>query len=394
MSARRTPRRLAVAALALLLPLALAPALAPSLAAGASADDPRDATADTSTRARTIALRVLPPIAQPGRTPTAPRRGKLLVARLAPVSGGVALTVQRSTKSGWLAGRTVRTDALGYALFPVKRGGTYRVVGGGSASETLDAVVRKPDFRDTFGGRTLDRKIWRTEDLGYNPTGLRTCAKPGPAYSVRGGTVRLGIRRDPKRKRPCLYSTPKIPIGKAPYLLNTQLVTEDRYEFTHGIVAMRVKFQPARGSHSGMWIQSWRYRKPGKPARGVEVDMAEYFGRGGNVDALGAFVHTTTRGGSAVRMGDLLPQTRRLLPRGHTFWNSFHVVSLEWTPTRYVFRLDGRVYWTVNRWVSQVPQYLVLSNLTSDYELKNLTKASFATPAYVDWVQVWETPGG
>ena len=70
--------------------------------------------------------------------------------------------------------------------------------------------------------------------------------------------------------------------------------------------------------------------------------------------------------------------------------SQFHVFSVEWTPTQYVFRIDGRGYYREDKAVSQVPQYVVLSNLTSDYELDDLEAEELGDTAQVDWVRVFD----
>ena len=55
--------------------------------------------------------------------------------------------------------------------------------------------------------------------------------------------------------------------------------------------------------------------------------------------------------------------------------------SVEWTPTEYVFRIDGRETWRTSEGISHHPQFLILSQLTSDYELAANPDA--ATPAHL-----------
>jgi beta-glucanase (GH16 family) len=86
----------------------------------------------------------------------------------------------------------------------------------------------------------------------------------------------------------------------------------------------------------------------------------------------------------------MFPEARRSLGANRSWWQEFHVFSVEWTAHEYIFRIDGREYYREDKAVSQVPQYLVLSNLTSDYELKNLSPASFGDTAQVDWVRVFD----
>ncbi|MEI2713147.1 MAG: glycoside hydrolase family 16 protein [Nocardioides sp.] len=373
---------------------ALALGILPLSALGATVAT-ADATAGASSaqaakRAPSIHLKALPPIAQAGVAPAASSRGSLISARFKPLSTGQVATLQTLTAAGtWQTVTTTTVDGLGYANFTGAANGHYRVVGAGAVSKTVKAKLRRPAFRDEFSGTRLNARKWATYNIGYNKGGLRTCAKPGAAYSVADGTVRLGIRKDPRKLgKVCRYRTRK-GMANAPWLLNTQLTTVGKFEFKYGVVAARVKFQPARGSHVGTWIQSLRYRKPNRPATGVELDYGEYFGRGGQVDALGAFLYMSGPNMRTMKLGGLMPRTNRLIPPGHTWWNSYHVVSAEWRKSGYTLRIDGRVFWKTKKWVSRSWQYLVLSNLSSDYELKYLTPQSFAEPAHVDWVRVW-----
>jgi len=64
---------------------------------------------------------------------------------------------------------------------------------------------------------------------------------------------------------------------------------------------------------------------------------------------------------------------------------------VEWTPTEYVFRIDGRETWTTTEGISHHPQFLILSLLSSDDELAALGgEDDIDEYAYVDWVQFWQ----
>ena len=74
------------------------------------------------------------------------------------------------------------------------------------------------------------------------------------------------------------------------------------------------------------------------------------------------------------------------------WWVGYHVFSVEWTPEEYVFRVDGRETWRTSAGVSGVPEYPILSLLSSDYELPNLGgEDRLPQHLYVDWVQFWRS---
>ncbi len=73
-------------------------------------------------------------------------------------------------------------------------------------------------------------------------------------------------------------------------------------------------------------------------------------------------------------------------------WSTrYHVFSVEWTPKRYVFRIDGQEIYRTSKGVSGQEQYLILSLLSSDYELSALGgDGKLPQTMDVDWVRTWE----
>jgi beta-glucanase (GH16 family) len=117
----------------------------------------------------------------------------------------------------------------------------------------------------------------------------------------------------------------------------------------------------------------------------------EFFGENGRgTETVGSHIHYYEAGWNKVSHGAMFPSLRRSLGAKRSWWQEFHVFSVEWTPREYIFRIDGREYYREPRAVSQTPQYLVLSNLTSDYELGELTADELGDTAQVDWVRVFD----
>ena len=83
--------------------------------------------------------------------------------------------------------------------------------------------------------------------------------------------------------------------------------------------------------------------------------------------------------------------SRFLTSRSDTWWRNYHVFSVEWTPTEYVFRINGHEVWRTDDGVSHHPEFLILSMLSSDFELPRLGhRQDDVQTASVDWVKVWE----
>jgi hypothetical protein len=74
-----------------------------------------------------------------------------------------------------------------------------------------------------------------------------------------------------------------------------------------------------------------------------------------------------------------------------SWYDEYHVFSVEWTPDEYIFRIDGKETWRTSQGISHQPEYPILSLLSSDYELKNLRKDSdLPQTMQVVWRKFWE----
>lgn len=376
--------------------LSLLPGDAHAAAGKAGKAGQRDKQASRSTAVRAT-LASLPPIVQPGTSPASPQDTGTIVATFSPAAPGRIVLLERRVARGWRVVARSREDAWGSAAFS-PRAGTYRASAAHQGRTWTTGTVTtsrwQPEFEDTFSGTGLDAAVWndqkREHESVYAP---RTCARVDPAARrVEGGVLHLGVALDPARAGlPCAYTSTR-DSGTGPYLLNSQVATEHTRAFRHGIVAARIKPQRAKGMHSGFWLlpQGTTY-VDGVPAGGTEIDVMEFFGENGrDNETIASHVHYYEPGWQKVSLGDMFPEARRSLGAGRSWWQEFHVFSVEWTPTEYVFRIDGREYYREAKAVSQVPQYLVLSNLTSDYELGELTAQELGDTAQVDWVRVFD----
>jgi hypothetical protein len=80
------------------------------------------------------------------------------------------------------------------------------------------------------------------------------------------------------------------------------------------------------------------------------------------------------------------------------WWDEYHEVSVEWTSTKFVFRVDGSVTKTITLKPGNADYYLILSLLSSDWELPRLAHPlGSGEPVtdvsgqqfLVDWVRIW-----
>lgn len=343
----------------------------------------------SGTSVTALELTRLPPIVQPGATGAAAGDARsVLVASTEPATSGALLTLQRRTDDGWGQVATERTGKGGLATFAVPQGAT------GTSAQRVVVKARPQvrsegaedgwnlEFSDEFDGTDLSSK-WSYRSLGVlsAESGRKVSASSEDAVEVRDGTVRLQVERDPDAE------------GQ---FLNGHISTEDSYLFRYGVAAARVKFQRPRGTHGAFWSQSPTYGKPpGDPgAAGTEVDIGEYFGEGAAKGGMASYVYHADEAGENVKEGDVLPRAVRVVGSADSFWKRYHVYSVEWSPDGYVFRIDGRPTFRTGKAVSARTQFLVLSLLSSDWELPRLDRSLLPAQMQVDWVRVWQRPKG
>jgi len=295
---------------------------------------------------------------------------------------GREVELQVADGDDWRTEDTAETDAEGRVALTVGEASELRVVSGGDTPVgiTLSADdAPAPSFTEEFD--KLDPAVWGTRDQGY--VGVRLCSRAADeAAEVVDGVLRLSVLDDPN-KGVCRVK------GKPyDYRLNGHIGSA--YSFAYGHAAARIKFQPLRGQHGSFWLQGFGPEPTGDAKdTGAEIDIIEYFGDDHPDGGLTSFVywHPTAKGETA---GGWLPEPEKF---GDDWAKKFHVFSVEWTPEKYVFRIDGQVTDTITQGVSGQQEFLILSLLSSDYELQHL-KDDDKLPQHmdVDWVKVWADP--
>lgn len=354
---------------------------------------------------QTATIEVLPPISQYGASPSSPSTARTVVAvRVVPVTVGRRVVLSRRVGTSWRRVAETPLTSRGVAEFSVPtringRSVTYRASAltfQGSPTVTTTSVVSTrwgpPDFVEEFSGTELGGSFsHRGGD--YNPIGLRACSKGSPeAVQVADGSVRLSVLRDVSRTERCTARRANGDvIGDFDYRLNGHISTQGAADLTHGVAAARVKFQQSRGQHGAFWLQPTTPVAGATSAAdgGAEIDVIEWFGEGSG--GLASTVYFPTSNGTVKSGGWIADQARYLGDPSDSWWSKYHVFSVEWTPQAYVFRVDGRETWRTSEGVSQRPQYLILSLLSSDYELPNLGgEDRLPQHMYVDWVQFWK----
>ena len=354
-------------------------------------------------KATSISLQVLPPIRQPGSEAASSSAAMTVVtATLTPPRSGQVLILEHRSQRGWTAAATLTTNAAGRAEFFVPATGrtSYRVVARslpGQARAKSDAISTDlwgtADFVDEFTGETVG-SAWQDRIQFYNPWGGRSCSTGSPAaVRAEDGALLLSSMPDPTATAACpAVDNAGRALGDFSYRLNGHVSTQDSFDFLYGVAAARMKFQREPGAHPSFWLQPRGLLEHFPTPWGAEIDVVEWYGQMGSRGRMSSTVHAPLPTGDKRSIGGTVSRPSRFLTsRSDTWWRSYHVFSVEWTPTEYVFRIDGHEVWRTDQGISHHPEFLILSMLSSDFELPRLgDRQDDAQTAAVDWVKVWQ----
>jgi beta-glucanase (GH16 family) len=338
-----------------------------------------------------VQARVLPQLAATGEdTEAADDAAWVVDATVADVEEGTTVSLVAETGDGeWETVSEAETDSDGHvALTSTADGDLHVVVGEGDdaiGAEVSTADAPEASFTDDFDSDSVDGEgaQWHTRDQGH--IGVRTCSRAAAeAAEVTDGVLRLSVLDDPDRD----LCQPNGGRKRFPMRLNGHVGTEGTYDFTYGYAAARIRTQSARGQHSAFWMQATGGQSTGGPKQGgAEIDVMEYFGDDHPEGGLTSFTYYLDQAGKKQTKGGWLPDVDEL---GDDWAQQFHVFSVEWTPDEYVFRIDGRVTQRLKGETSGKPEFLILSLLSSDYELPRFD-GKLPEHMDVDWARVWET---
>ena len=145
---------------------------------------------------------------------------------------------------------------------------------------------------------------------------------------------------------------------------NGHISTNGTKSFRYGYAAARIRFQPRRGQHGAFWMQpQTKLATEGSARRtGAEIDVIEWFGGNHPQGGLASFAHDYPKDGkpgvTPRKTGGFIKNPGRF---GSGWAKKFHVFSVEWTPTRYIYRIDGRETFRTGKGVSGRPEFLILS---------------------------------
>jgi hypothetical protein len=363
-------------------------------------------------RKATVNISILPGIIGPGSGLATSSSAKwAVIGKFAGAKEGKKVTLQRLSGTTWVAAGKGETGKNGNVVFPVAPGVpgspvTYRVTGLGTTSipVSTDRWGSAVDFSDDFTGSALSA-AWSHRQQFYEPDSKRLCSKGSPkAVKVGKGTAQLSVLVDKSRGSLCKPKKPgkKQIFGKFKYRLNANIGTQATHNITYGVMAARIKFQPLQGQHASLWMQPFKLSgATNAKEAGTEIDVIEWFGKDVPNGGLTSFVYAPTPSGSEkIDLGGnggwLKNPEQYLVNEKDDWYKRYHVFSVEWTPLAYIFRIDGQETGRITKGISGVPEYPILSLLSSDYELAKLPgrdeKKNLPQTMNVDWIRTWQDP--
>ena len=212
----------------------------------------------------------------------------------------------------------------------------------------------KTIFFDDFGLGRLDRSKWNVRTTG------KVVNDEQQAYVDSPQTVYITSGKIPGADKNVLVLHPRYRPGFTTAdgqrfdFVSGRIDTKEKFQFAYGSASARMKLPAGPGCWPAFWVMgdgSW-------PENG-EIDVMESVGE---EDWISCALHGPGYFGEAALVNKLF------FPNGQdaTCW---HIYSVDWTPNRIVFKVDGATIYRVTRpmvdffgsWVFDDKKYLILN---------------------------------
>ncbi len=142
--------------------------------------------------------------------------------------------------------------------------------------------------------------------------------------------------------------------GQSFDFISARIDTREKFHFTYGSAAARMKLPAGSGLWPAFWVMGY-----GQWPENGEIDIMEYVGE---ADWVSSALHGPGYSGESALVNKLFFANGR----DATSW---HVYSVDWTPDKIVFRVDGVITYRVTRpmvdffgpWVFSNEKYLIFN---------------------------------
>jgi hypothetical protein len=214
-------------------------------------------------------------------------------------------------------------------------------------------------WEDQFDGDKLDSTKWAVRGIGPRAAGYVSA----DAVNVKNGFLEISafVEND---------SAKTGAVG-----------THGLFMTKYGYFECRAQLQKSVANWAAFWIQSTGIAQGEDPGKfGTEIDIFEYFKKQGE-DMISHNLHWAY-GPNQKTIGGLLSRVEGV-------GEGFHTFSLEWTPEKYAFFVDGYKYYEVKEAISHIEEYIILSmELPSTKEA--LKDAVLPDAFIIDYVKVYK----
>ena len=201
-------------------------------------------------------------------------------------------------------------------------------------------VPSKTVFADEFDGASLDRAKWNVIVTGRTVNNEQQAYIDSPdVLAVSGGVLAIRPHHRPG------FTTPE---GKTFDFVSGRIDTRNKFDFTYGTAAARMKL----AAGAGLWPAFWALGNGRWPDTG-EIDVMEHVGE--------------TSWTSVALHGPGYFGDTPLVKRATVDITAWHVYAVDWTPESLAFRIDDREIYRVakadvekyGRWAFDNPKHLI-----------------------------------
>ena len=156
--------------------------------------------------------------------------------------------------------------------------------------------------------------------------------------------------------------------------------TKGKFLHKQGFWIARMQMPKQPGFWSAFWIHSDTVGKIGDEGRdGTEIDVIEFPKRTGELNMA---LHWDGYGDHHKVVGSKI--------NDKSFLTGFHTYAVSWSEKEYVYYYDGKEVWrSTAGGVSQVPQYIILSNEVGTWA-GDINKAKLPDCCLIDYVRVYD----
>ena len=267
------------------------------------------------------------------------------------------------------------------------------------ATNTLEKVsAPKPTL---FSFDKGNEEGWEPRNEGVYTSGGRLCSAPSKDNVDYDGKATLKVTKD-KSTNTTVHKAAKAAQKKAGLKKklqvgckngtyhNAMISTQGLFMVKTGTVSARVKFPLGQGMHASFWLQS---------ADGAEIDIVESYGYGKGITST---IHTGGEKSKQYPKKESARWVAKSTVKKKSWWEAYHTVTATWNRESVTVWIDGTQVQKIKQLKPDTDYFLVLSLLTSDWELPRMTKPAKGAKGvkktklsapnskfYVDWIKVW-----